>query len=488
VSETTRRDFLRLLALGYLGGLPAANARGEGDDFDCLVLGAGIAGLTAAWQLDQWWGGQKRVAVLEAAGRIGGRIDTRHGVFSTPIEMGAEYVHRPPGSVPLWNYINRFRLPARRIDKMGASKIFYPPSLRPLFSGGRSPTTTALLWNVLDAATFFQNIDSYRGPDRTARQWVQSYEPLLGLDRGLNQDLVAMALTGHMPGTLDDLSIRGFACDRIGSQLKEESEYYLSGGYDSLLKAMAQALDVRLESPVERIDYREPGKVRVTTTSGKVLTARAVVCTFSVGMLRSGQIEFLPGLPPLKRQALTTIKAGSHSKVVLSFRRRFWPEDMAMAHYPWRGRWAGKTYFNLAFNGHSGPPALTALLVGEDAARLDRLSNTEAVRSICADLDVMFPHAAPTAQHLFYRDNEAWLMRKNWAQDRFALGGNSYLSTDFSGLPVTHARSVLARPDLTPGLFWAGEATALSTQPASVHGANESGLRAANEVFAHLKN
>src|SRR5881394_1910660 len=59
--------------------------------FDVIVIGAGASGLACARALS---GAGKRVCVLEARDRVGGRIDTRHidGV-SVPIELGAEFIH-----------------------------------------------------------------------------------------------------------------------------------------------------------------------------------------------------------------------------------------------------------------------------------------------------------------------------------------------------------------------------------------------------------
>src|SRR5581483_2478161 len=74
-----------------------------------LVIGGGIAGLAAAVELAR---SGKRVTLLEANRRLGGRIFTlRRG--RTPIELGAEFIHG--GNQPFWNELRAGRLKAIRV-------------------------------------------------------------------------------------------------------------------------------------------------------------------------------------------------------------------------------------------------------------------------------------------------------------------------------------------------------------------------------------
>lgn len=67
---------------------------------DCIVVGAGVAGLAAAQLLRQ---AGLEVLVAEARDRIGGRIHTlRPQGWPFPVEAGAEFVHgRPEALLPL---------------------------------------------------------------------------------------------------------------------------------------------------------------------------------------------------------------------------------------------------------------------------------------------------------------------------------------------------------------------------------------------------
>ena len=63
---------------------------------DIIIIGAGAAGLMAAYTLVK---AGKKVTILEARNRIGGRIHTiNNKSFSKPVELGAEFIH---GDLPV---------------------------------------------------------------------------------------------------------------------------------------------------------------------------------------------------------------------------------------------------------------------------------------------------------------------------------------------------------------------------------------------------
>jgi phytoene dehydrogenase-like protein len=96
---------------------------------DVVIVGAGAAGLAAARMLATEG---KRVIVVEARNRIGGRILTQRteaGVQSTivPVELGAEFVHGvPPAS---WSLINEAHLPNTELE--GKAFCFDGETLEP---------------------------------------------------------------------------------------------------------------------------------------------------------------------------------------------------------------------------------------------------------------------------------------------------------------------------------------------------------------------
>jgi monoamine oxidase len=102
------------------------------DDRDVLIIGAGAAGLAAAKELSE---AGRKVAVVEARDRIGGRIHTLHNDAATPIELGAEFIH---GRAPeILDVLHKSRL------------LFYDATERHWFFHGKTLRDSEEFWEPL---------------------------------------------------------------------------------------------------------------------------------------------------------------------------------------------------------------------------------------------------------------------------------------------------------------------------------------------------
>lgn len=491
-----RREFLSK-AFFTTAGLLAAQ-RSLADSFskvekcDCLVIGAGMAGITAAKDLTfpQYANRGFKTIVLEASHRIGGRIlsipDSR---FGGPMEMGAEYLHRKPGSVALWNEIDRYKPRMLKVPRMRKGLMYYDG-----WEGNlRKQYQLAFEWNLWDLATFNRKINKYSGPDISAKQWIdqQNYEKI-------GRNMLDLYFTGHVPGHLDEISVKGFGSDRISEQNMEANEYGFVDGYSNFVEQLARGtnqhrgkeLDIRFGAVVNYIKYSHNG-VEVRTKDGRIFFAKAVILTASIGMIKSGDIVFDPPLPRDKQDSLRCLGMGDEAKIALKFTRRFWPEDAVFLNRIDSHHEMARTYFIPFARDEGRNVVLTALFAGAEADKIRTMKDMDVIKALCRDFDRMFPHAAPTYDLLAKSgpDNHVYL-RWQWSDDPYAKGADSFLRVGAErSVPVTKARKTLAHPASTPGLFWAGEATVSSeyTQPCSSHGAHFSGARAALEVGQYLK-
>jgi monoamine oxidase len=482
-----RRQFLlQLSALPLLAyGCSRTESRREPSSdvvYDCIIVGAGVSGLTLGRELTQPPAPgmkKRRVLVLEAGSRIGGRVRTDRRSFEQPIELGAEYVHMPPLEAALWRELDRYQLPLIRVDKMNGYM------LHPELSSEAIPIVEATLrWNLFKVLTIWKDFEIDGGADRSAEDYLRADAASTEL---VEQDFKRMVLSGHLGALEDELSMRGFTADHIIEQLKSTKEYYVAPGYDLLLHRLALDLDVRLRQKVRRIDSTAP-EIEVETESGEVFRARSVAITVSVGVLEAQQIELVPELPDGKREALSHLGMSFHSKVHVEFVERFWPEDMSMLQRPDRYRRAGKTYF-VPYAPGGRNRMLTALIMGRDSEKIRASPAHEILRDICSDLNECFP-AKADVRALVARNAAGKPSCRviHWKDDPHALGGVSFIKyRPSSPLAPESVRESLASCAETPGLFWAGEAAALFEQAASVHGAHSAALRTSLEIQSFLE-
>lgn len=448
--------------------------------YDCIIVGAGVSGLTLGRELTQPPAQnlkKRRVLVLEAGSRIGGRVRTDRRSFGHPVELGAEYVHMPPLEAALWREVDRYQLPLARVDKM-RGYMFHPD----LSSEAISIVEATLRWNVFKALSIWKDLEIDGGADVNGEEYLRADE---GTDL-VEQDFKRMIVSGHLGAPEDELSMRGFTSDRIIEQLKSTKEYYIEPGYDFLLHRLALDLDVRLKQKVRRIVAETP-ELQVETESGDVFRARSVAITASVGVLKAKQIEFVPELPARKLEALDHLDMSFHTKVHIEFAKRFWPEGMSMLQRPDRLRRMGKTYF-VPYPAGDRNRMLTALIMGSDSARIHSSPSPEILRDICSDLNECFPEEGDVLE-LVNRNakGKPACSVTHWKNNPNVLGGVSYIKyLASSSLAPESVRETYASCSETPGLFWAGEAAAIFEQAASVHGAHSAALRASLEIQSFL--
>ena len=423
---------------------------------DVVILGGGCAGLAAAAVLA---GRGVDVVILEARGRLGGRVWTRreaqhetHGETRTSIELGAEFVH---GEAPRTVAIARDRgiafesvRSAQRWKRDGALV--------------EAPDLSRSLHAAVEAAA---RVGS-QTPD-------QSFVDALAAAHvgGPGRELALEYVQGLQAAEGDKISARALAIGDIG----DEHTRRTVGGYDQIPVALAGRLPagvVQLNRVVRSIQWRR-GFVEVQTGGepDRTFTATMAIVALPIGVLRS--LTFEPALTTFedKANALSHLASGRAVRVVLRFREPFWASRLptpAFVHMPgclWPVLWTGPGPDSPLLTVWSGGPMAKALeALGLDAAGLaDRA------------LDVVANAFGTPRATVDGAVTGTWT--HDWTRDAFSRGAYSYPLVGGAGA----ARS-LAAP-LHETLFFAGEVTADPPANGTVEGALESGYAAADAVL-----
>lgn len=447
----------------------------QSDNIDVVIIGAGAAGLVAARDLVR---AGKRVVVLEARGRIGGRVFTyRDPAVAVPIELGAEFLHGRTEETD--SIVQEAGLTV--VDVAGEHWLAEHGRFRPVGDFFRKVD------KVLG------KLDEHRTPDRTfaeflAERAARARKPNKGADaRRLAMEFVQ----GFHAADPALVSERWLAREGDpGGDSEEGRTGRVIEGYDRVLAWLAREVfdAIELNTVVSRVQW-ERGAVRVTarTADGpaREIVARTAIVTVPLGILAAsaeseGAITFAPEVPVV-REAVTQLVMGPVVHCTFAFSERFW--EYGLRNAPERRDLAALSFLHSP--GATVPvwwtlapvraPVLVGWVGGPPAATLNTLTNDE-IASVA--LRELADHLGTTHERLEGLVVGVWL--HNWSCDPFSRGAYSYAVAGGSG-----AARKLARP-VDQTLFFAGEALDTEGHTGTVEGALATGRRAARGVIHAL--
>ncbi len=380
------------------------------DLWDAVIIGAGVAGLTAARTLAE---AGRSVLLLEARDRIGGRVWTRHEVdTSAPIELGAEFIH---GQIPqTLNLLHEAGETALNAD--GAHWTL---------QRGKPQHGSDHLFEEIQRG--MKKAALLEKPDVSLQSFLEQGEHY-GVSKAAGE-LARRFVQGFDAADPARVSAQSIAEEWGAGGMLDSPQFRPMGGYDSVLTALAGKLDrdkvhVQLHTVVSAVRWRSSAVEIEGLFLGRPFQVRApkAIVTVPIGVLQlpegaPGAIHFSPALES-KRAAIAGILCGPVLKVVLRFRTVFWEE------------FAGGRYHDAAFFYSVGTPFptfwtsmptrspfLNAWTGGPPAAALCEKSDAQIVQAALESLQTLFGDDLPDARaHL-----EAAFVH-NWERDPFARG------------------------------------------------------------------
>jgi monoamine oxidase len=288
-------------------------------DLDAVIIGAGVAGLTALRELDR---AGFNVLCLEARERIGGRILTLHDpLCPLSVELGAEFIHgRPP---EVWNLVQ------------AASLAVYDCTEHALYLDSGQISTRDDAWLPVETVMKDMRNTALNGPD------VSFAEFLAGTSHPQQaKDIATSYVQGFNAAHADVIGIASLAQDAAAADaIDGDSSFRIANGYDAvpahLARGVSNATDkIRFHSVVQAIRWQK-GTASIDVQSPLTgqqsrLRARSVIITVPLGVLQAkpgdqGAIRFDPE-PAEIFEAAQQLRFGQVVRTVLRFRERVWDE------------------------------------------------------------------------------------------------------------------------------------------------------------------
>lgn len=428
------------------------------EQVDIIVVGAGVAGLTAAQFLTREG---RRVVVLEARDRVGGRVVTDRR-FGLATDLGASWIHGITGS-PVAAAAEAFGMRTVEYTVGG-----YQPDSRPIaYYGpdGRRLTDAAARRFADDIRTVDETLADVIANSATDASYRDVAEAALAA-QGWEAERVERVreFLEHRSeeqygAWIEDLAAHGLDDDSI-----DGDEVVFPDGYDHLPRRLAEGLDIRLTHVVSHVRWSTEGVV-ATTDQGEFGAGVAVV-TVPVGVLQSGDFTIEPPLPEPVAGALGRLRMNAFEKVFLRFRSRFWDDDVyAIRQQGPEGRWWHSWYDLTPLH---GAPTLLTFAAGPAADGTRDWSEERIAESVLAQLRRLFGDRVERPVHVHVTD---------WQDDPYSHGSYAYMTVG----STTTDHDDLATP-VGGVLHLAGEAT-WTDDPATVPAALLSGHRAAENVL-----
>lgn len=447
------------------------------ESLDTIVIGAGLAGLTTARRLRE---AGKRVVVLEARDRVGGRTQTVELAGDT-VDLGGQ-----------WIGPTQDRVRALASELGVASFPQFCAGTKVLELAGERRTYRGLLPKIgvgplLELGLTIERIEwmarsiplTAPASARKAAAWDQ-LTVANWLDRHVRSkhartvlEIATHAIFAVEPRDLSLLFFlfytrSGTSFTRLAEIRGGAQQERFVGGAQQLsvgLRARIGAEHVFLDSPVTAIS--QDGRQVLVRTPRRSFTARSAV--LAVPPALAEHIAFAPALPPARAELHRRMPMGSVVKCVVAYERAFWREAGHSGEAVSDGAPIRAVFDDTSHDGRH--PALLCFVLGDVAKTFGPLPEAERRAAVVAHLVRLFGDAA--AHPRAYVD-------KDWISDPWSSG--CYVGVMGPGL-LTSVGAALREP--VGALHFAGTETAVRWC-GYLDGAIESGERAAAEVLARL--
>ncbi|XP_074003050.1 lysine-specific histone demethylase 2 isoform X5 [Numenius arquata] len=437
-----------------------------------IIVGAGAAGLAAARQLHNFG---IKVIVLEAKDRIGGRVWDDKTFKGVTVGRGAQIVNGCVNN-PM----------ALMCEQLGIKMHKLGEKCDLIQEGGRITDPTIDKRMDFHFNAILDVVSEWR-KDKTQHQDVPLGEKIQEIYKAFIQEsgiqfseLEEKVLQFHLSNleyacgsNLSQVSARSWDHNEFFAQFAGDHTL-LTVGYSTVIDKLAEGLDIRLNFPVQSIDYSGE-EVQITTADGTVWTTQKVLVTVPLALLQKNAIQFNPPLSEKKIKAINSLGAGVIEKIALQFPYRFWDSKIQGAdffgHVPPNSSQRGlfSVFYDMDPEGKQS--ILMSVVTGDAVTTIKNLDDKQVLQQCMTVLRELFKEQEVPDPVKFFVTR--------WSNDPWLQMAYSFVKTGGSG----EAYDIIAE-DIQGKIFFAGEATNRHF-PQTVTGAYLSGVREASKIAAY---
>ncbi len=401
------------------------------------IIGAGISGLYLADVLKKQG---HTVTVLEAKNRAGGRIYENRGFYSSPIDLGAQWIHGHDNE--LYKLVKKSKTPTYVDKKNRSIKVLYNGLLSDDF-----PTE------------FYQFIEEIKRKtpmkdDVSVLHFAQQFSNDPHFIE-LIENVLTDTTTKAKNFSVNDISKMTKQLAPVDYQFSNTTMYgFIQNRFVNRLK------DVLVYNfQVKTIDYSKT-LIKVSNSENQSYEFDKIIITVPITILKSGSIQFFPELPGDKKSAFELIGMDKGLKLFLKFEKQFFNHTL------FNGKYAG--YYIDPTKEEQSPQSLLTSLVMGNKADIYYNNPQKAIENYLKELDSIFNGKAST----YYINSLA----QDWGAESGIHGVYSY--TKPGG---TSARQIARKP-IDNKIFFAGEAMNTQNDYGTVHGAIDTAIQVLNEL------
>lgn len=481
---------------------------------DCVVVGGGCSGLTAAYELLYKYRMQN-ILLLEGNSRLGGRIYTQmydtksfsvvpHETYENKlqewmlngfewneeeqkrycfIEHGASWVGLP--QVHLQQYIEKFGLKTYKQYEAGNSILELKDGKPQLYSGTIPPVGVValadlkkLMWKINNYASYVPLEDPFKSSYTKDYDSISVHQFLEdSMWTAIGKEVITTAIETVFSVSTQDISLLSFLHHvRSGNGLEAlistgggaQDSCFTHGSYSLpfVLKSKLPTDLYKLNQNVTKITKTEEGQITVTCAAGEEYTTKRVI--LALPPLQTMKIEMNPPFPFSKAISRSKIVVGHTIKVHLIFKTKWWRDKGFSGMFL-----TTKGFFSCGYDFNQ---SLLLLIVGDKSSVYRGWDDDKKISKVIEELCRLFEQ-----EEEFIQSQLVHKFEMDWVEQE-------YHNAAFEGALHVNAMDGDNADAMNASwgpIHFAGTETA-SQHIAYVSGAIESGQRAAKEVYDSL--